>query len=281
MKIKHIFVFIFGRFNRLILSKCLKSISLFTYFLKIYGYGISIKQESSEQFIIKDEYGKSINVGSLSRAPYYLKGIENRYNNLAREYMIDNIKFKEGDIFFDVGANVGEIGLFLNDTFNVEYHAFEPSYREYKCCKLNNRYEGAFINNLGLWSEPGVLSFFNKNDSGDSSFIEMKGYESESEVKVDTIDNYVESNNIKKITLLKLEAEGGEPEVLLGAKKSLSIIKYIAADLGYERGIEKEQTFTKVTNLLALHNFEIIDVNTNILKAVYRNKSFKINEFLE
>ena len=52
--------------------------------------------------------------------------------------------------------------------------------------------------------------------------------------KVARLDNF----NFKKIKLLKVEAEGAEPEVLLGTAKILKRIEFISVDCGPERGLE-------------------------------------------
>ena len=44
------------------------------------------------------------------------------------------------------------------------------------------------------------------------------------------------------IKLLKLEAEGAEPEILLGGLDKIHLIDYICADVGPERGLSYETT---------------------------------------
>lgn len=85
---------------------------------------------------------------------------------------------------------------------------------------------------------------------------------------------YCLKNSVKFITLLKLEAEGSEPEILMGAEEYISIIKYIAVDGGPERGVYKEETLSKVINFLLSHNFELLctDLNSKMGRALFRNK---------
>ena len=55
---------------------------------------------------------------------------------------------------------------------------------------------------------------------------------------------------MEKIKLLKLQAEGAEPEVSKGSLNSLKNIKFITADLGPERGLNQESTlryYLKIT----------------------------------
>ena len=61
-----------------------------------------------------------------------------------------------------------------------------------------------------------------------------------------------------KIKLLKLEAEGAEPEIVQGIGEKLDLIEYISADLGFERN--RESTFAPVTNYLLERNFEVINI---------------------
>ena len=68
---------------------------------------------------------------------------------------------------------------------------------------------------------------------------------------------------------MKLEAEGYEPEILLGAKDSIKNIDYIAIDGGYERGIKQEETFTILTNRLIENGFSIIFVNFKFGRALF------------
>ena len=59
------------------------------------------------------------------------------------------------------------------------------------------------------------------------------------------------------IRLLKIEAEGFEPEVLAGASEAISRTEYIAIDAGPERG--GENTVAQTLNLLSDAQFEIVD----------------------
>ena len=76
-----------------------------------------------------------------------------------------------------------------------------------------------------------------------------------------TIDQFIKQNKIKgkKIKLLKLEAEGYEPEILQGCQNNLENIEYISADLGPERGLSNQCTIVEVTNFLICKDFKTID----------------------
>ena len=91
-------------------------------------------------------------------------------------------------------------------------------------------------------------------------------------MEVIKLDNLIKNLGIKKIKLLKLEAEGFEPEILQGALSVIPICEYIAVDGGYERGQNQEQTFTTLTNILLENNFEIHDINFSWCRALFKNR---------
>ena len=194
------------------------------------------------------------------RLALYFSGIRHRVNALATKYLISLIDIVDNDVVIDCGANVGEIGKYFQlQGINIDYHAFEPSLPEFESCKLNNQ-EGT-INHKGLWKESTQLEFFEKNDTADSSFIEMSGYKDKANIEVTCLEDYLLERKIEKVKLLKLEAEGAEPEILLGAKNILDRIDWITADCGPERGINKEMTFKPVINFLFENGFKLEAMN--------------------
>ena len=89
-----------------------------------------------------------------------------------------------------------------------------------------------------------------------------------------------EINKIQeKIKLIKVEAEGFEPEILQGLKKYLNYVEYITIDCGFERGISQESTRTDVLKILENNNFKIVNdglsSNRNIIIA--QNKKIAQN----
>jgi hypothetical protein len=81
------------------------------------------------------------------------------------------------------------------------------------------------------------------------------------------IDSYINT----KIKCLKLEAEGAEPKILQGLGEKIKLVEFIAADLGYERGVLFESTLAPVTNFLIKNNLELIDVDHKRVSALYKN----------
>ena len=70
--------------------------------------------------------------------------------------------------------------------------------------------------------------------------------------------------------MLKLEAEGWEPEILDGAKEFINICDYVAIDGGLERGETAEATFPAINNFLMNNGFEMIDIQGPSYRALFK-----------
>ena len=201
----------------------------------------------------------------------YRNGIFERGKLIQETYCLSQIKFKRKDIVVDCGANSGDLLIELNNYLeNGNYIGIEPNPIDFKVLKLNC--PNQILINKALGNKNNKLNFYIDTSSGDSSIIKPKNYEKVIKVEVIKLDTLIKSLGIKKIKLLKLEAEGFEPEILEGALNVIPICEYIAIDGGYERGQNQEQTFTSLTNSLLKNNFEIYDINFSWSRALFKNR---------
>lgn len=199
----------------------------------------------------------------------YSDGFLARAENLGQAYFLDSIDFRDGDTVFDCGANLGDLMLwFKHKGLAVNYVGFEPSPVEYDCTRQN--VAPHTVHNVGLWNADDELTFYVSSQGADSSLIEPAEYDEKITVQTKRIESFVEG----KVKLLKLEAEGAEPEILEGAGEALKDIEYISADLGFERGKAAASTLVPVTNFLLSRNFELMNVRHRRICALYRNKAF-------
>ncbi len=165
----------------------------------------------------------------------------------------------------DCGANVGDLQIYFSErNVDVKYIGIEPSPSEFACLQENVKPSTAL--NLGLWNEDRTLEFYMSPHNADSSFLKPAKIENEVSIPAKRLDSVLDAN----IRLLKVEAEGAEPEVLLGCTKILDRIDFISADLGFERGPDQESTLPSVTNFLLKHNFELVDVSHGRIVALFR-----------
>ena len=129
----------------------------------------------------------------------------------------------------DVGANNGELGVWAQ-TKGVNYIGFEPDPYAFKALQVNVGESSAY--QIAISSRNGIEEFFLNTENADSSLFKPSFYDETIVIKTQTLDAVLLSiNALKPIKLLKIEAEGMEPEVLAGATLTLCLSKYVAIDL--------------------------------------------------
>lgn len=201
------------------------------------------------------------------RCFWYLKGTTYRGKQLHKEYKIQNIKFNINDVVIDVGANVGDFYLGFDD--KIDYYGYEPSPLIFSCLKYNIKNQNLF--KLGLSNvDNNTTDYYLDDEFANSSILEINNFSKKIIIKTTTLDKEISKIN-QKIKLLKIEAEGFEPEILQGLKKYLNYIEYITIDCGYERGEYEESTIAECSNYLIKNNFKMIDFGNPRIVALFEN----------
>ena len=157
----------------------------------------------------------------------------------------------------------------IND-FAVLIHGI-PFLKSNQFMTLQNNINNNNNYNLGLDNITSQKTFYMNEKDADSSIVEPKKYNSIYQIETITLNKFFQDCKIERIKLLKLEAEGYEPEILLGSNEALRKIEYIAIDGGYERGKKLEETLSSQLNFLLKNNFEIIEINLKWGRALLKN----------
>ena len=183
-------------------------------------------------FLRKWAYGLNQMLFQLSIRGLGIMNYEN--NNLSGEKsFLKSVceKYSDRFICLDVGANIGKYSSKVKSMNpQSEVYAFEPHPNTFK--KLANDAEkyNYKVFNLGLSDVEGKLELYDyqeKNGSTHASLykdvIEDIHNQDSIHLTVDitTVDNFVEENEIVKINLLKIDVEGNELKVIMGAKKQI------------------------------------------------------------
>lgn len=136
-----------------------------------------------------------------------------------------------GDIFIDVGSNIGLHSLIASFKVgeNGNVIAFEPSpitfERFLENISLNN-IKNIEVRNKGISNKSEFLNFNISEDGYDAwnTFAhsdESNMFSKEIEVEVNTLDNELENIDKSRIKIIKIDVEGWEKFVILGGKKIL------------------------------------------------------------
>jgi FkbM family methyltransferase len=184
---------------------------------------------ASEPLIVRWVDGLSVRVlpgDQLSRALYVSGTYEPNTLCLVRALL------GKGDIFIDVGANVGVISLVASKRVGPTGHvySFEPSLREYENLRDNlERNNAAHVKPLhaAVASSSGhaTLRVAPSSHSGlntlGGTLSYAVGTERIEQVATITLDDFVDHEKIARVALVKLDVEGAEGSVLQGAERVL------------------------------------------------------------
>lgn len=204
--------------------------------------------------------GLTIAVADRRRLSLYTRGVRRRLNRLASDYGLSELSLPDRPIFVDCGANSGEFGVWLGHV-EARYVAFEPDPFAAAALRANN--PGADIFEMALGESEGIATLSLATASADSSLVgsgnPVKAPEGGVEVRVRRLDDVIAEIGITSIDVLKIEAEGFEPEVLAGAMSAVAMATWIAIDAGPER--EGESTIVEVLETLRQTDFRLRFIN--------------------
>jgi FkbM family methyltransferase len=186
----------------------------------------------------------------------------------------------------DIGSNVGSFCVPLAKKYpQFVFHAFEPQRIVfYQLCSniLLNRCDNVFAKNIGLSYEP------------DSFYVQLPDYSTELNVGAFSLDDEVRQNqyecisagetelisvikldslNIENIKFIKIDVEGLELAVLMGAKKTLERNGF--PPIVFEAWNSKEWFKPRRKELLDYVEslgYEILDIGQDNLAQHYSNK---------
>lgn len=243
---------------------------MYAFFLTLLAsFRVQFKYIDGKYFVIE---GDQKHYFLKERGGRYLNGLESCGSKLAKSYGIEKIVIQKSDLIVDIGANNGDLLLYLNTFSNYKYIGFEPASMDFKNLELNRNLSEVY--NMAALDESRKVLFYASSREADSSIYEPVSFTESSFVQAVRLDEFLASNI--KIKILKVDAEGAEIEVLRGAEKILNQIEYIAIDLGFEKGINQETTAPQVINFLLANNFYVLNFTRRNCFLFQNLKSFKI-----
>jgi FkbM family methyltransferase len=131
------------------------------------------------------------------------------------------------DICLDVGGNVGYFSmLFARCAYKGHVHTFEPIPLNAALITVNkeiNMFNNITINNVAVGNEHGNVNFSISTDSAYSSIRATGRFLEERSISVPliTLDSYIADKKIERVDVIKIDVEGAEDLVLIGAANLL------------------------------------------------------------
>ncbi len=174
----------------------------------------------------------------------------------------------------DVGANWGQtlfkVKLFCPRTVVHSFDAFPQMVHFLREMVKVNGWDDVFPHCLLLSSERKTAKIFFKKDSGMDTASTVEGFQRffDSAVEADsiTLDEFTRLKNIDHITLIKIDVEGGELEVIEGARETLERMKPdILLELLYSPG-HRQARVIEVLQGMGYHFYHLMSNGELILE---------------
>ncbi|SFE49335.1 FkbM family methyltransferase [Shimia marina] len=242
---------------------------------RIAGYNLSFSYDVNSKSYVCREAELSHRFAHPKRLFTVFNGLLARGEYLRDVYLLDLVDLKDNDWVVEVGANSGDVSLAFGTLgTKVNLIAFEPAPIEFAVMSANVTNSPFLletrVHQLALWnSSDNDLTFYVKTAKADNSLIEIPNPDQIIKVKAARLDEVLEPRNYK---LLKLEAEGAEPEILEGASGIIRNFEYITVDVGFERGMRAESTILSVVTTLTSNGFELIGFNGTRFVVLFKRR---------
>lgn len=150
------------------------------------------------------------------------RAAEVSYEGFFLERILSNLR--EGDVFFDVGANIGLVSLIVAHQPSFRdgvVHGFEPEPRNLDHMRRNIAANGlenrVRAHDVALSKEEGTAELFVRGKAGEGrhSLVSERGSTGAIQVQLTTMDSFCRAEDALP-TVVKIDVEGAEGEVLAG-----------------------------------------------------------------
>lgn len=220
-----------------------------------------------------NKFLKPMNV-ELHGKGYLQKLAKGEFKKNEFDFQKEYFKGRKVRTIFDIGANIGHMAEIMRGYFpDAVIHAFEPFPDSFEKLQTTaSSLKNVVVNELAIGAEKSTTTFFvnAKVDTNSLLAPQKTGLSSDKHcenvkninVKVDTIDNYCQQNNIDKIEILKLDIQGGEIGALKGAAEALEDgkIELIYTEAYFIQQYKDQPRFHDLCTYLFNFGFKLQDI---------------------
>jgi FkbM family methyltransferase len=151
-------------------------------------------------------------------------------------YEVDPSRFNKGGVVVDIGANIGSFSLY-GAYYGATVYAVEPEPHNLEALRTNinlNNYDSKIIVcPYGISDYKGTAKI---TDEGGGATIKDT-WKDGVDIEIMSLDNLFSLYDIQDVDVLKIDVEGAETEIILGAsKENLQKCKFITMEFDIRSG---------------------------------------------
>jgi FkbM family methyltransferase len=213
---------------------------------------------------------------------------------VVNSFLKKHFQDKQDLVLFDVGANVGEYSVMLNNAFPKSLIcAFEPNFNTFKVLSQTLGNLDVKPYQLGLGSKccnKKMYTYSHDHTSGHASVykdvltdLHRANEIIEIDFEITNVDTFCEKNHVYHIDFMKIDTEGHELEVLIGAadmisNKKIDIIQFEFNEMNIVSRVFLKDFYTILSdyNLYRLDSSRLIP----LLQYQSKNEIFQFQNFL-
>lgn len=185
------------------------------------------------------------------------------------------IKHHDIDILFDIGANIGQYAQKMRELgYSKKIVSFEPMQDAFNVLKNASKNDSNWeVRHYALGSSNGTSEINVAGNSISSSILKMQDTHVKSSPNSSTLRT--EEIEIKKLedvlnnfhkegdkTMLKIDTQGFEKEVLLGANAILPKCSLVQMELSFVELYKGQDLFEEMINYMKTKNFRLISLES-------------------
>jgi FkbM family methyltransferase len=167
----------------------------------------------------------------------------------------------------DVGAHQGEFAAQIHQVLpNAKLYSFEPLRENFNELNSNLKNLPNFKSfKLAVGAHQGQMEMYCNNFSQSSSILKTSQLHKENfpfsavdkleKIEINTLDDIVKSMELEDNILLKIDVQGYEDQVIMGAKNCLNSIQVIIIETSFAPLYEGQPLFADIYQMLIEHGF--------------------------